>query len=78
LTKRPSPELLESLRSLISTVYLSTPDEERRKEIKSSLLAACIDIASSSVTEYPFGLSERFDPEEKKCFFEILDSLERG
>jgi len=43
--------------------------------LKESLLAACLDIASSSVTQYPYGLHDRFTPQEKRCFFEILQSL---
>jgi len=39
------------------------------------LLAACLDIAASSVTQYPYGLHDRFAPEEKRCFFEILESV---
>ncbi len=75
LRKRPDPELLRTLRSFISAVRLSTSDNAANKAVKNSLLAACLDIASSDATEYPYDLHERFDPAEKRCFFEIIDSL---
>jgi hypothetical protein len=75
LKKRPDPQLLATLRSFISPVRLAVSDPEVREKLKSSLLATCLDIASSSVTEYPFGLHDRFDPDEKHCFFEIMESL---
>jgi len=48
---------------------------QKNNALRGSLLAACLDIASSSVIEYPYGLGERFNPAEKRCFFEILESL---
>jgi hypothetical protein len=75
LRRRPDPELLSTLRSLVAPVRLSTSDPERNAAIRDSLLAACLDIAASAVVEYPYGLGERFGPAEKRCFFEILESL---
>lgn len=77
IEKRPSPQLLKTLRSLYAGVFKSIKDEKIRASFKSSLLAACMDIASSSVTEYPYNHEDRFNPEEKQCFFEIVDSLEK-
>jgi len=77
LQERPTPELLQTLRSLIAPVRLSGSDTEANKILRESLLAVCLDIASSSVTEYPYKHHERFNPEEKRCFFEILESLEQ-
>ncbi len=76
LRKRPDPKLLQLLRNLIKPVRLATSDILADDETCMSLLAACLDIASSSVTKYPYGLNDRFNSSEKKCFFEILDSLE--
>ncbi len=76
LQKRPNSELLRTLRSLITPVRLSGSDTDANKALRESLLAACLDIASSSVIEYPYKHHERFNLEEKRCFFEILDSLE--
>jgi hypothetical protein len=75
LKKRPDPQLLVTLRSLIAPVRLAGSDTQVREKIKASMLAACLDIASSAVNEYPFGLNERFNEDEKRCFFEILESL---
>lgn len=75
LQKRPAPELLRTLRALIVPIRLSGSDTETNQSLRESLLAACLDIASSSVTEYPYKPHDRFNPEEKRCFFEILDSL---
>lgn len=75
LRNRPDPSLLKTLRSLITPVRLSSSDTEANTDLRESLLAACLDIASSSVREYPYGLGERFNPAEKRCFFEILESL---
>lgn len=75
LKKRPDPKLLKALRSLHSQIHLSSENETIKNEFRDTMLATCIDIASSSVIEYPFGPGERFNPDEKRCFFEILDSL---
>ena len=75
LEKRPDPQLLATLRSFIAPVRLAASNPDKRERLKASLLAACLDIASSSVTDYPYELHDRFNPDEKKCFFEILESL---
>jgi hypothetical protein len=75
LKTRPSPDLLRLLRDLLAPVRLTSPDAA---ELKESLLSACMDIASSSVVQYPYRWNERFNPAEKKCFFEILDSLRKS
>lgn len=73
LKKRPEKGLMESLRKLSSVIIKSTGNFN---EIKESMLHACFDIASSSVVKYPYGLTERFELSEKKCFFTILSNLE--
>jgi hypothetical protein len=75
LEKRPDPKLLATLRSFIAPVRLAASDPQIRERLKASLLAACLDIASSSVIDYPYGLHDRFNPDEKNCFFEILESF---
>jgi hypothetical protein len=75
LKNRPAPQLMATLRSFIAPIRLKSSDPAKCDELKESLLAACLDIASSSVTEYPYGLHERFTREEKRCFFEILQSF---
>ena len=76
LKKRPSPEILKTLRNLSACFGFLRKDHRKRELFKDSLLAICLDIAASSVTKYPYGLHERFNAAEKKCFFEILDTFE--
>ena len=76
LEERPDPELLRTLRSFVAPIRLSSSDAGQNEAIKASLLASCLDIAASSVTEYPFSPGERFNADEKRAFFEILASLE--
>ena len=75
LRERPSPDLLRELRSLVTSVRMSSSDDVRNAALRSSLLAACVDIAASAVADYPYAHGERFDAEEKRSFFEILESL---
>ncbi len=75
--KKPGSELLKTLRDLASEVGIAGSNHDCAAILKESLLTACLDIAASSTVTYPYGLHERFDPAEKTCFFEILDSLEK-
>lgn len=75
IENRPNPEILHELRQLVSPVRLATSDAAANTELRESLLAVCLDIAASAVTQYPYGLRDRFNCFEKKCFFEIIDSL---
>ena len=76
LAARPDPQLLHTLRELVAPVRLATSDEALRSQVRDSLLAACLDIAASAVIDYPYGIDERFNTQEKRCFFEILESFE--
>lgn len=76
LKERPNSELLKTLRSLIAPIRMTCSDEKLKDVFRDTLLASCLDIASSCVTEYPYKLCDRFNPAEKRCFFEILESLE--
>jgi Tfp pilus assembly protein PilN len=75
LKERPSSQLLETLRSLIPPLRLSSSDSEANEDLRSSLLQGCLDIAASSVTQYPYESMERFCSSEKKCWFEIFETL---
>jgi len=76
LKKRPSPEMLKTLRKLAVHSGLFQENSKKRAHFEKSLLAICLDIGSSCVTKYPYGLHERFNADEKRCFFEILDTFE--
>jgi len=78
LKERPSAEMLKTLRNLSAQTGLFQEDSKKRASFEKSLLAICLDIGASCVTKYPYGLHERFNPDEKRCFFEILDSFENG
>jgi len=73
---RPSPEMLKTLRKLAAHSGLFQEDSKKRAQFEKSLLARCLDIGASCVTEYPYGLHERFNTDEKRCFFEIFDTFE--
>ncbi|MCY7408200.1 MAG: hypothetical protein LH631_12730 [Alkalinema sp. CAN_BIN05] len=75
LTGRPSEKLLHTLRSLIPPLRLSSSDNDANQILRTSMLQGCLDIAASSVTEDPHQAMERFCSDEKKCWFEIFDTL---
>jgi len=75
LDERPDPELMKVLRSFVAPVRLASSDGEHNEHTRKCLLSACIDIAASAVVRYPFEAGERFDAEEKRTYFEILESL---
>ncbi len=75
LQERPSSQLLETLRSLIPPLRLSSSDTEANEALRASVLQGCLDIAASSVTQYPYESMERFCSSEKKCWFEIFETL---
>ncbi len=75
--EKPGAELLKTLRNLATAVGIAGSNHDCAAILKESLLTACLDIAASSTVKYPYGLHDRFDPAEKICFFEILDSLEK-
>ena len=69
LHKRPDPELLRTLRSLVAPLRLSMSNNDVKNAVRNSLLTACLDIASSAATQYPyvhtFMLSARFTAAKK-------------
>jgi hypothetical protein len=75
LRQRPPPELLKTLRSLIVPLRMASSEDAANRSLRNCLLAACLDIAASCVLKYPYGIGDRFNPEEKTCLFEILDSF---
>jgi hypothetical protein len=75
LTDRPSAALLATLRSLIPPIRLASSDQEGNEKLRSSLLQGCLDIAASSDTPDPYETIEQFCASEKKCWFEIFDTL---
>lgn len=78
IQERPSEDILSLLRRLFVLTLDSVDDPGRKKEIVNSLLSYSLDIASSSVTQYPYKNNERFDQNEKRCFFSILSDIGVG
>jgi hypothetical protein len=68
--------MLKTLRKLSVQTGLFQENSKKRASFEKSLLTICLDIGASCVTKYPYGLHERFNPDEKRCFFEILDTFE--
>jgi hypothetical protein len=75
LQQRPDCHLLKTLRSLIPSLCLANSDDTVNQALRDSLLMTCLDIAASAVTHYPYNLAERFCWAEKRCWFEIMDTL---
>jgi len=73
LKHRPQPEQLQTLRNIGLQRMLQKPDAAERRR---RLLAACLDIGSAAVKQYPYPMGERFSSDEKKTFFEILQTIE--
>lgn len=74
LDKRPDPETIKSLRELVKPISFSVPSNMNEK-LKDELLHVCMDMGAISTTKYPFPHDERFNKEEKQCFFKILQAL---
>jgi len=75
LEERPDPELMKTLRSFVAPVRLSTSDSDYNDGTRRCLLGACVDIAASASVESPLETGERFDADEKRTYFEIIESL---
>jgi hypothetical protein len=75
LEQRPDPQWLRQLRLLIPALRFSSPDPEVNKAVWRSILSSCLDIAASAVKSYPYEIDERINPDEKRCFFDILESF---
>ncbi len=72
IKQRPRPEFLRRLRSLVGPLVLSSSDSHYEEPLLKSMFEACIDIAANAVRKYPYGLHDRFDSDEKRCFYEII------
>jgi hypothetical protein len=71
LKKRPAPAVIQAVHDVIRTVRVENKNTREDEILRLNVLNACLDIASSAVTRYPYGLKERFTTEEKACYHEI-------
>lgn len=75
LHTRPKDEMVTEIAEIIAAVRLKKSDQSAAKEVKTTILNGCLDIAAGAVTRYPFGLTERFTKEEKECYHKIQEIL---
>jgi hypothetical protein len=75
IATQPDTLWLREVRLLIPPLRFSSPDPEVNKAARESILGVCLDIAAGAVTQYPYDLNERINAEEKRCFFDILDTF---
>lgn len=71
LQERPDPQLLHTIREVIPAVRIDNRETSEAEKTRLDILNACLDIAASSVTKYPYGLKERFTAEEKNYYHTI-------
>ncbi len=72
IRQKPLPEFLRTLRSLVGPIIMSSSDSRYVEPLTKLMFEACIDIAANAVRKYPYGLHDRFDSDEKRCFYEII------
>jgi hypothetical protein len=75
LTNRPDAKMLEAVRRIIADVRIKNKPAAEADCNRLSVLNGCLDIAASAVTEYPYGLTERFTTEEKDYYHKIQKLL---
>lgn len=75
LDNRPSRELLDTIEEVIAPIRLNQLTPANAERTCLGILNCCLDIASSSVTKYPYGLTERFTEEEKEYYHKIATIL---
>ena len=72
----PDPILMRNVRRLIVPIRLSSSDPEANRVIWEFIISGCLDVAASAITQYPYPLTQRLDDQEKRCLFEIIESLD--
>ncbi|GAB6909856.1 conserved hypothetical protein [Desulfosarcina cetonica] len=72
LIRQPKPGLLKKIRHCIGPVRMHAKGGSYNHKLLKNILFGCLDIASSSVKEYPYEISGRFSQSEKNLFLDIL------
>ncbi|MBM3219980.1 MAG: hypothetical protein FJZ38_15110 [Candidatus Rokubacteria bacterium] len=75
LASRPSEALLTARAEKIAPVRLATSDASANRRGRQTILEWCLDIGAAAVSEYPYGVRERFCRREKERFLAILAAL---
>ncbi|WP_028580466.1 hypothetical protein [Desulfogranum japonicum] len=78
LGQKPEPSMLHAMRQAFIPIRLANKSQQEAEDITANLLSACLDIAASSVTKYPYGLKERFTREEKSYFHALQRLLSQA
>lgn len=71
-------EKFKIIRQVITAIRICDKDPAIVENTRSDILNACLDIAASSVTRYPYGKGERFSDEEKTYYHNIAYILQRA
>ena len=75
LHARPQQGLLDEIRNVITAIRIDNKDHAEANNTRMAILNACLDIAACAVTEYPYGLKERFSAEEKAYYHKLQEIL---
>lgn len=75
LHKRPEQDLLDEIRYIIGAIRIDNKNPVEAQNNRIAILNACLDIAACAVTEYPYGLTERFTAEEKAYYHKLQELL---
>lgn len=75
INEKPKEDF-EVIREVITAIRITDKDPKVVENIRTDILDACLDIAASSVTQYPYGLSERFTYEEKAYYHKLTNLLQ--
>jgi hypothetical protein len=75
LDNPPDKEMCETIRDLMPMLRMENREQDEAEKIRLDILNACLDIASSSVTKYPYGICERFTAEEKEYYHKLEQLL---
>jgi len=75
LDQEPDNATFEKIRELLPVLRLQNKGKSEAETIRMDILNACLDIAASSVTRYPYGSGERFTEEEKEYYHKLVEAL---
>lgn len=70
------PALLVNIRQCIGPLRLANQEGNYSEKLLKRILFGCMEIASASVTDYPYGIGERINRKEKALFLEILETFQ--
>jgi len=75
---QPDAQWLREVRLLIPPLRFNSENPEANRKAREAILGVCLDVAAGAVKQYPYELTERINADEKRCFFDILDTFGCG